>query len=144
MAYTAGLRTIGVNVSLFTLNGDTDTEEYIGDLSEATVSGEFETEEASGIADEYEYPVGVGQKWSLSGTLYANTTATIRMMTRAINETRVLGTGAQTVAVALTTGGVVSKAYSGTGIITACTHKTPKGLQTYDITITGSGALAQA
>lgn len=133
-------RKIGVNCTVFSLNGDTDTEDYIGDLAEATFSTEFETEEASGVADEYEYPYGVGQKWSISGTLYANTNAGVKMMERAINATRVLGTDAQTVVIILTTGAKAYGASTMSGIITACTHKTPKGLQTYDITIQGSGA----
>lgn len=133
-------RKIGVNCTVFSLNGDTDTEDYIADLSDATLTVEIETEEASAVKDEYEFPYQVGSKWSLSGTLYASTDATVAMMTRAINASRALGTDAQTVVVVFTTGVKSYGASAMTGIITACTHKTPKGLQTYDITIQGSGA----
>jgi len=142
-------RYTGLNVTLFTMTDSPfvadPTLEYFGDLSDASMTVEVETEEASGVADEFEIAYPTGSKWTLTGNFFCNTTLARSVMNRAINAARRTGTSAgattaQNISIVFTTS--AGKSYTGVGLITTCAHKVGKGLQAYDVTIAGYGALS--
>jgi hypothetical protein len=136
-----GTRLFGAYINGVTIGGTS----YLAVCESASIEYEFKTQMATALRDVWEYPVGIREKWKVTGKFFISTAATSgeggpggTLWTKAL-------AGIQ-IAVSLVdnavTGGI--NTLSGNGIITTATQAFGEGPQTIDVTITGQGPLASA
>ncbi len=122
-------RKTGLDVSVFTVGGTV----YLGNLDNATLTVNVESEESKGIADAWTFPWATSKGWSIEADTFIASAATT--LTDA-------ATGDALVTIAFTSGAGV---YSGTGLIKTASHTVGnKQLQKEKFTVEGQGALAIA
>ena len=127
-------------VSLFTLDDGVEAaaEDYIGDLIDATVTLDVETEDARALTDQFEFPVATAKKWSITANVLSNTSVGQTLLNRAQDAAE---TGGPTVAVVLKTN-VTNGVYEGSAWVKSVAHKTSRGaLQQYAVTLEGYSTL---
>ena len=117
------------DVSVFTIGGTA----YLGDLENATLTVNVDSEEAKGIADEWNYAWATAKGWTIEADTFVATTAAT--LTDAAS-------GDALVTVAFTSGG---NTYSGNALIKSATHSVGRAsLQRQKFSLEGQGALTIA
>lgn len=119
-------RKTGINVSVFSLGGDS----YLCDLEDATLTITSQTEDARGVCDEDSYAWAISRGWELQASIFVASTASLMAD---------VAEGDGQVTVSFNTG---ANTYTGTGLITNASHSVSKGgLQKMSVTISGQGGL---